>query len=340
MEIGTLSVSLDAEGASYRLISGGNNNFKIIGDKLILDKGASLTAGSYDLTVGVTRVGGEEVEKTLSVSVTSSEAEKRVISTRTSYKVGETVSFPTENLVSHVGNLEDISWVSIGSDTGGGTSTNTGIITLHYRITDDGRTYDRFHEIDIVHDCESAHCTEFVTSMDTQNDFVLGQHFDTDNFQSWTNFFAKERAGTGIFQIEHSQGTSSGGGSNHTSTSSADFRHSLSINFDTQSGALNSEGTFDGVYGGDFNINWAFDFQGAGSPCTGSQCNLALSGATGPKRNLTEGPGNDSAVQIANGFAQRQKQHLDQSNLAALPDGASACSPPRSRKTIIQIGRL
>ena len=113
VEVGSLSVSGDAQtGADYRLVSGGAENFKIIGNKLILDKSANLQVGSYDLTIGVTPQGAEEVERTISISVLDGAAEKRIIATRDRYNVGDSVSFPTENLVSHKGSLEDISWLA------------------------------------------------------------------------------------------------------------------------------------------------------------------------------------------------------------------------------------
>ena len=178
VEVGTLSVSGNSEGASYRLVGSDSDSFKIIGDRLILNGNASLAAGSYDLTVGVTRAGEEEIERTVSVAVENGVAEKRVISTRDTYNVGDTVSFPTENLVSHKAYLEeltknsdDVSWISFGSSSGSGTPGNTGIITLHYRITEGDTTYDRFHEIEINHECSSDHCTEFATSMNTVNNF-------------------------------------------------------------------------------------------------------------------------------------------------------------------------
>ena len=69
VEVGTLSVSGNSDGASYRLVGSDSDSFKIIGDKLILNGNASLAAGSYDLTVGVTRAGEEEIERTVSVAV-------------------------------------------------------------------------------------------------------------------------------------------------------------------------------------------------------------------------------------------------------------------------------
>ena len=61
---------------------------------------------------------------------------------------------------------------------GGGEVTNTGTITLHYRVSENGNTYDRFHEIEVVHDCQSDHCDAFATSMDTESEFIFNRHFN------------------------------------------------------------------------------------------------------------------------------------------------------------------
>ena len=258
VEVGTLSVSGNASDASYRLISGGTDNFKIIGDKLILDKGASLATDSYDLTIGVTPTGGEEIERTVSVSVADGTVEKRVIATRDTYNVGDTVSFPTENLVSHTDYLEDISWVTIGSNSGDGVPTNTGIITLHYRITEGGTTYDRFHEIEINHDCSSDYCKEFATSMDTEGDLVEGHDFeegtmvggvfDPNDFTSWSSFFDRFTTGTGRFVSRNYQ---------ETWPVSIDYHYDLEVNYGSRAGILEADGTFAGHT---LDERWQFNF--------------------------------------------------------------------------------
>ena len=247
VEVGTLSVSGNSEGASYRLVGSDSDSFKIIGDKLILNGNASLAAGSYDLTVGVTRAGEEEIERTVSVAVENGVAEKRVISTRDTYNVGDTVSFPTENLVSHKAYLEeltknsdDVSWISFGSSSGGGTPGNTGIITLHYRITEGGTTYDRFHEIEINHECSSDHCTDFATSMNTVSNFAATAHFKpsasvdgvfkANDFSSWSSFFDRFTTGTGRFVSQNYQQT-------------ANYHYDLEISYGDRAGILEADGT-------------------------------------------------------------------------------------------------
>ena len=126
VEVGTLSVPGETAGASYELISDHANEFSIIGEKLILNGGADLSAGTYDLVFNVTTVEGNEIVRTFSLEVNSGNEEKRHVATRDTYHVGETVSFSTENLVTDTGyliqateNLEDsISWVSIDSVSG------------------------------------------------------------------------------------------------------------------------------------------------------------------------------------------------------------------------------
>ena len=270
VEVGTLSVSGTDETASYRLISGGSDNFKIIDDRLILDRDASLVAGSYDLTIGVTPTGGDEIERTVSVSVADGDAEKRVISTRDTYNVGDTVSFPTENLVSHTGYLEDISWVSIGDSSGGGTPTNTGIVTLHYRIIEGDTTYDRFHEIEINHDCSSDHCKEFATSMDTEDNLDEGQHFEVgetvsnvfeaNDFTSWSSFFDRFTTGTGRFASRDFQGTW---------PVSVDYHYDLEISYGGRAGILEADGT---LAGHTLDERWEFDFLQSGGACESHIC--------------------------------------------------------------------
>ena len=277
VEVGTLSISGDAEEASYRLISGGSNNFKIIGDSLILDRDANLEEGSYDLTIGVTPTGSDEIERTVSVSVADAEAEKRIVSTKTSYNVGDTVSFSRENLVSHTDYLEDISWVSIGDNSGGGTPTNTGIITLHYRITEGDTTYDRFHEIEINHDCSSDHCKEFATSMDTEDDLEPGSDyeagatvnnvFEANNFTAWSGtpsgFFDRFTTGTGRFTGPNYQGTW---------PYNFDYHYDLEINYESRVGILEADGTLSNYT---LDERWEFNFLQSGGACESHICSFS-----------------------------------------------------------------
>ena len=270
VEVGTLSVPGETAGASYELISDHANEFSIIGEKLILNGGADLSAGTYDLVFNVTTVEGNEIVRTLSLDVNSGNAEKRHVATRDTYHVGETVSFSTENLVTDTAyliqateNLEDsISWVSIDSVLGGGLPSNTGVITLHYRINENGSTYDRFHEIEIVHDCSSDHCASFATSMDTANDLAFGKDFDASHKSTWDSFFQRFSTGTGSFANSRSvqEGSLTG-----------NYEHDLSVNFGTRSASLNTDGAVNSV---PIDETWNFAFEASGGPCNADLCTL------------------------------------------------------------------
>ena len=270
VEVGTLSVPGETAGASYELISDHANEFSIIGEKLILNGGADLSAGTYDLVFNVTTVEGNEIVRTLSLDVNSGNAEKRHVATRDTYHVGETVSFSTENLVTDTAyliqateNLEDsISWVSIDSALGGGLPSNTGVITLHYRINENGSTYDRFHEIEIVHDCSSDHCASFATSMDTANDLAFGKDFDASHKSTWDSFFQRFSTGTGSFANSRSvqEGSLTG-----------NYEHDLSVNFGTRSASLNTDGAVNSV---PIDETWNFAFEASGGPCNADLCTL------------------------------------------------------------------
>jgi len=336
VEVGSLSVSGDADAASYRIILGGNGNFKIIGDKLLLDKDANLADEdiTYALTIGVTPVGEAEVERTISVAVANGGAEKRVIATRDSYQVGDTVSFPTQNLVSHKDYLEDITWISIDAASGGGQATNTGIITLHYRITENGATYDRFHEIELVHDCSSDHCDAFATSMDTENELVFNQHFEFDNRSSWNSFF--DRFSTGSVRLQKAYAFSSSEAYDEPSNQAylkvlnANYSHDLTVNFGTEAGELNTAGTFDGIEVGGFDVTWNFSFTDANGPCDASgSCYLPVSDAAGTNatnlRTSDMGDNNIPGVGLMNMALPNGKHSLlVRSNLAS--ETANGCN--------------
>jgi hypothetical protein len=348
VEVGSLSVSGDADAASYRIIRGGNGNFKIIGDKLLLDKDANLPVpnkdgdlpdedSTYALTIGVTPVGEAEVERTISVAVANGGAEKRVIATRDRYKVGDTVSFPTQNLVSHKDYLEDITWISIDAASGGGQATNTGIINLHYRITENGATYDRFHEIELVHDCSSDHCDAFATSMDTENELTLGEHFEDDNRSSWKKSFFG-RFSTGSVRLQKAYAFSSSEAYDENSQAyqkvlNANYSHDLTVNFGTQLGELNTAGTFDGIEEGGFDVTWNFSFTDENGPCDPSgYCNLPVSDTTGSANLVEDNMGdNISRVELMNMDLPNGKHSLlVRSNLAS--ETKDVCTECQNRR--------
>lgn len=349
VEVGSLSVSGDADAASYRIIRGGNGNFKILGDKLLLNKEASLPneAGTYALIIGVTPTGAEEVERSISVAVAQGGAEKRVIATRDSYRVGDTVSFPTQNLVSHKDYLEDISWISIDAASGGGQATNTGVITLQYRITENGATYDRFHEIELLHDCTSDHCDAFATSMDTENELVFNQHFELDNKSSWASFF--DRFSTGTLRLQKAYALSSSDAYDETGNEAylevlnANYSHDLTVNFGTEAGQLNTAGTFDGIEAGGFDVTWDFSFTDTNGPCDASgTCYLPVSDAAGANaanlRTDDMGVSNIPGVGLMNMALPNGKHSLlVRSNLASQTDnGCSSQNSCRLHETEFQ----
>jgi hypothetical protein len=269
VEVGTLSVPGETAGTNYRLISGHGNEFSVIGDKLILNGGADLSLGTYELVFGVTLEDANEVTRTLSIDVKGGNAEKRHIVTRDTYNVGETVSFSTENLVTDTGylahatkNSNNVSWVSIGSVSGGGTPSNTGVITLHYRIDENGSTYDRFHEIDIVHDCTSDHCESFATSMDTANDLAFGRDFDASDRATWDSFFQRFSEGVGHFANSRTI---------QSSNLTGNYDHDLSVNFGMRSAILNTGGAINGAT---INNTWNFDVVAPSGPCDNNLCTL------------------------------------------------------------------
>ena len=298
------------------------------------------------MIIGVTPTGAEEVERSISVAVAQGGAEKRVIATRDSYRVGDTVSFPTQNLVSHKDYLEDITWISIDAASGGGQATNTGIITLHYRITENGATYDRFHEIELVHDCSSDHCDAFATSMDTENELVFNQHFELDNKSSWDSFF--ERFSTGSVRLQKAYAFSSSQAYDEENPAylkvlNANYSHDLTVNFGTQAGELNTAGTFDGIAVGGFDVTWNFSFTDTNGPCDASgTCYLPVSDAAGANaanlRTDDMGVSNIPGVGLMNMALPNGKHSLlVRSNLASQTDnGCSSQNSCRLHETEFQ----
>jgi hypothetical protein len=221
--------------------------------------------------------------------------------------------------------LEDITWISIDAASGGGQATNTGIITLHYRITENGATYDRFHEIELLHDCTSDHCDAFATSMDTENELVFNQHFELDNKSSWASFF--DRFSTGTLRLQKAYALSSSDAYDETGNEAylevlnANYSHDLTVNFGTEAGQLNTAGTFDGIEAGGFDVTWDFSFTDTNGPCDASgTCYLPVSDAAGNRANLTSdmGDNNISAVELMNMALPNGKHSLlVRSNLAS-----------------------
>lgn len=264
VEVGTLAAVGETEQVSYALLSF-TDLFKIVGDKLLLKAGAVLEASNYNIQIDTTLADGSSGRSSFQVSVVDGAAQSRIVASRETVTIsnGNTgssdsgLTIDSNNLQT---DIDDISWISVGSPT------QTGILTLHYRETTGGTTYDRFHEIEVNYDCMSDHCSNFATAMDTQTELTYGTHFDDNDFGDWQSFFARFTSGTGSFTKSYSltgaadnidTGLGSGGTPIYNARN-ADYSHSLSINYGTKQGALNTAGAFDGS--GDFDVDWTFSF--------------------------------------------------------------------------------
>jgi hypothetical protein len=276
VEIGTLTAVDEAGQTSYTLVNH-MDLFKIAGNKLLLRGGASPSENSYDLEINTLLADGKTGQSNVEVSIAYNAAQTRVVASREEIKIsnGNTGSINSgeaidtnglqtvlkDDIMTHEDDI-DISWISLGS-----APSETGILTLHYRQTINGATYDRFHEVEVNYDCVSNHCTNFATSMDTQTELTYGKHFDSNDFGNWENdFFARFISGEGRFTKFHNftgmadnidAGIGSGGSSFYKARNAA-YSHNLSINYGEKQGELNTAGNFDGS--GDFNVDWTFNF--------------------------------------------------------------------------------
>ena len=275
VEIGTLTAVDEADQASYTLTNH-MDLFRIVGNKLLLRGGASLSESSYDLEINTLLADGKTGQSSVGMSIVYDAAQSRVLASREEIKIsngsagsiasGEAIDTNgLQTVLKDADNIHpddfDISWISLGS-----LPPETGILTLHYRQTIDGATYDRFQEVEVNYDCVGAHCEDFATSMDTQTELTYGKHFDDTNFGNWQSFFARFSSGTGSFAKSYSltgaadnidTGIGSAGNSIYNARN-ADYSHNLSINYGTKQGALNTAGAFDGS--GDFDVDWTFSF--------------------------------------------------------------------------------
>ncbi|MDB2488133.1 FecR domain-containing protein [Alphaproteobacteria bacterium] len=299
VEIGTLTPVDETGKASYTLTTH-MDLFKIVGNKLLLRGGASPRESSYDLEINTLLADGKTGQSNVGVSIVYNAAQSRVVASREEIKIsnGSTgsiasgVAIDTNGLqtvlkdadITHPDDI-DISWISLGSPP-----PETGVLTLHYRQTIDGATYDRFHEVEVNYDCVSAHCTDFATSMDTQTELTYGKHFNNNDFGNWENdFFARFTSGEGRFTKTHNFT----GGPDNIDTEigsvgnpiyrarSGAYSHNLSINYGAKQGALNTAGAFDGS--GEFDVDWSFDFLDTNICSANGSCVL---------KTLTCAPGN------------------------------------------------
>ncbi|MDG1007493.1 MAG: FecR family protein, partial [Alphaproteobacteria bacterium] len=318
VEVGTLAAT-GADGQASFTLTSFTDLFKIVGDKLLLKGGAVLDANNYNLAINTQLADGTTAQSAVQVSVTDGAAQARIVSTRETVtisngSVGSNNSSVTINGTNLQTDLNDISWISVGLPN---TPGQTGLLTLHYKETAGGETFDRFHEIEVNYDCASAYCDDFATSMDTQNDMIFGQHFNADNFGDWSSFFTRFTTGTGTFRhaynFSSSNGYNEGGSSDpYLDTLNADYSHALSVNYGSRSGVLRTAGTFDGIVdangnAANFDVSWAIDFLGNGSACSGTSCHLQVGSANNAsvlynlrQGELEAGSGVSAGVYLAN----------------------------------------
>lgn len=271
VEVGRLEAVGESGQVSFEL----NNHtdiFRILGDRLLLRKGATPTGQSYNLAITSSFENGESGQGDVTVFVSPVTAETRIISSRDTVRIsnGSTNSADQTVIIDEVGlqtELADIAWISVGAQS---TPTETGILTLHYRDTLAGETYDRFKQVEVVYDCTSNHCTEFATSMDTLAPLEFGKHFTADDFVEWgpTNsesFFSRFSTGTGSFALSHSSAADTNDYSVAMATgeyqpaASHDINHALTINYGERTGTLTTTGSFnnEGSNSAAIDLEWA-----------------------------------------------------------------------------------
>lgn len=355
VEVGSLS-AVNGGSQSYELASH-TDIFKINGSKLLLKAGVQPTAGDYQLSIRTTEADGNVVNAAVTVSVDAAAAQARVISSRQTATVGQALSIDTTNMKTQAADLDALSWASLSGNTVSGAPGQTGMIVLHYRETQNGETYDRFHEVVVNYDCASDYCTDFATSMDTQNALVYNTHFALSDFNSWEIFFQRfhtaTATSTGSFthQRAFSGSTSYSGSDPYLTAQNGDFTHNLTVNYGLGTGSLNSAGTFDGVFNevsgggfeqsgadyvaGSFNMDWTIDFTACNGSNNGCRLDVANADAGSVTQNLnTTGSGEDTSyVALHNMALPNGKLSLiiKDNFLADHPDG---CTAGACRKTV------
>ena len=268
-KVGTIEIEGTDQGVTFAL----NNHadyFKIIGDTVLMKAGASPPAGDYVLEIDASPTGGVQQSLTLTVNVSEVEHETRIISSRQTVNVGQSINLDVSNLKTQAADLADISWVSVSGGTYSGAPTETGKIVLHYQETESGVTYDRFHEIEVNYDCSSDNCEDFATSMDTETTLENGRHFQSgqtidnfyrpNDFTSWSSFFDRFTTGIGRFSSRNYQ---------QSSPFSLDYHHDLEINYGNRTGLLETDGT---IGNNTVDDSWQFGFLGSGDDCGSYEC--------------------------------------------------------------------
>lgn len=306
VEVGSLTAVNAAGGASFTLTNH-TDMFKIIDDKLLLKAGVSPSATSYNLSIDTVLADGTTGVSEVQVSVTANAPETRIVATRDTVAISNGNSGSNNSSIIINGDnlqtdLSDISWITVGSAS---TPSETGVLTLHYRETAGGETYDRFHEIEVNYDCEGSYCAEFATSMDTLTELSDLTHFNYNDFGLWSSpsdrsgFFDRFTTGTGSFRKSYNLSSTASystpqDNSVFLDVLNADYSHTLTINYGLQQGSLNTVGTFDGIQDvngnpADFDVLWNIDFLSTTGVCATKICTLEVANAvaTSTRHNMT-----------------------------------------------------
>lgn len=271
VEVGRLEAVGEASQVSFELTNH-TDIFRILGDRLLLRKGATPSGQNYNLEITSSFENGESGQSDVTVFVSPDTAETRIISSRDTVRIsnGSANSSDQAVTIDDVGlqtELSDIAWISLGTPS---TPTETGILTLHYRDTLADETYDRFKQVEVIYDCTGAHCTEFATSMDTLAPLEFGKHFTADDFVEWASessesFFDRFSTGTGSFALSHSSAADSNAYSTAMATgdyqpaANHDINHALTINYGNRTGTLTTTGSFnnEGSNSAAIDLEWA-----------------------------------------------------------------------------------
>ena len=269
VKVSTIEIEGTDQGVTFAL-NNHSDYFKIVGDNVLMKAGTSPPAGEYALEIDASPTGGVQQNLTLTVNVSQVEHETRIVSSRQTVNVGQSVNLDVSNLKTQAADLDDISWISVSGGTYSGAPTETGKIILHYQETEAGTTYDRFHEIEVNYDCSSDHCEDFATSMDTETTLDNGRHFQSgqtidntyqpNDFTSWSSFFDRFTTGTGRFSSRNYQ---------QSSPFSLDYHHDLEINYGNRTGLLETDGT---IGNNTVDDSWQFGFLGSGDDCGSYEC--------------------------------------------------------------------
>lgn len=284
VEVGRLSISGETD-VSYELLSDGSGYFTILGDRLLLAGGTQPTAGTYEITVGVTIGDAQQVSTTQTVTVTEAARESHIIASSSTHNIDAPVTLP--DALGGTLKTELPSWVSISTQSG--TPTLGGAIRLHYEHTVDGTVYDRYHDLVVNTGCTSDHCDAFLDSLDTKTPLTEGRHFSLDAHQAdFDAFYGSFGSGTGTFR-----------GREILSVANAydlDSHLEVTVNYGARTTDMTSRGSFsvDTVNRGIITGSWTtqytgMDFSATHGSCTGTGalCSYDSASLTGGVSSMT-----------------------------------------------------